>query len=103
MSGEGDSSRCLACKSHGLSLGGCQLSVSASGMSVCLGTKRKCLGIWAGMGQGPGPSHEPCTFEKIRVGVCLGKWYLLGLLGDVKERGEQFSLLSEELRGPVDL
>ena len=50
-----------------------------------------------GRGRGPGPSHEPCTFEKIRVGVCLGKWYFLGLLGDVKERGEQFSLLSEEL------
>ena len=31
------------------------------------------------------------------VCVCLGKWYLLGLLGDVKERGEQFCLLSEEL------
>ena len=101
MSGEETVAGALACKSHGLSLGG----VSA----VCLGLP-ECLSAWApnasvsgafgqGGGRGLGPSHEACIFEKIRVCVCvcLGKWYLLGLLGDVKERGEQFHLLSEEL------
>lgn len=98
----GDRSRCLACKSHGLSLGG----VSA----VCLGLL-ECLSAWApnasvsgafgrGGGRGLGPSHELCIFEK--GCVCVGKWYLLGLLGDVKERGEQSSLLSEELERSIE-
>lgn len=40
------------------------------GMSLCLGTKHKCLwDIWQGGGTGLGPSHQPCIFEKIHVYV----------------------------------
>ena len=73
MSGEETVAGALACKSHGLSLGG----VSA----VCLGLP-ECLSAWApnasvsgafgqGGGRGLGPSHEACIFEKIRVCVCV--------------------------------
>ena len=73
----------------------------APGMSVCLGTKRKCLwSIWAGRGQGAVYLLEGVCVC-VCVCVCRGQWYLLGLLGDVKERGEQSSLLSEELERSI--
>ena len=50
----GDRSRCLVCKSTWAKPGrGVSCLSRAPGMSVCLGTKRKCLwSIWAGRGQG---------------------------------------------------
>lgn len=100
----GDRSRCLACKSHGLSLG----EVSA----VCLGLL-ECLSAWApnasvsgafGRG-GAGGWGLLMSCVSLRRGVCVcvcrGKWYLLGLLEDVKDRGEQSSLLSEELERSI--
>ena len=72
------------------------------GMSLCLGTKHKCLwDIGQGGVTGLGPSHQPCIFEKIHVYACQSRWYLLGLLKDVRERGGQPSLLSEELERSV--
>lgn len=74
MSGKGDSSRCLACKSHMPSLGG--VSAVCLSLAECLSAwtlKHKWLwDTWQGGGTGLGPSYQPCVFEKIRVFVKAG-------------------------------
>ena len=101
MSGEETEAGALSANQHGLSLG----EVSA----VCLGLL-ECLSAWAPNASvsgafGRGGGRGLCIFEKgcvcVCVCVCRGQWYLLGLLGDVKERGEQSSLLSEELERSI--